>query len=87
MVNKGEAWKVPVILFADDAVLLSEDECELQGLVSEFGTVCRRRNLKVNANKSIVMVFEREESTGCSVMVGGERLENVGKFKYLECSK
>ncbi len=59
MMNEGEAWKIPAILFADDAVLLSEDEWELQGLVSEFRVVCRKRNLKMNANKSKVMVFER----------------------------
>ena len=79
----GRVWKLPVLLFADDTVLLSEDEWELQGLVREFGSVCKKRNLKVNANKSKVMVFERSEDTECRVSLEGEEMENVRVFKYL----
>ncbi len=42
-------------MFADNAVLLDENEWEMQGLVSEFGTVCEKRDLKVDAYKSKVM--------------------------------
>uniref|UniRef100_UPI003EBBE11F reverse transcriptase domain-containing protein n=1 Tax=Klebsiella pneumoniae TaxID=573 RepID=UPI003EBBE11F len=52
LMRDDRVWKIPVLLFADDTVLLSEDEWELQGLVNEFGRVCTKRNLKVNANKS-----------------------------------
>ncbi len=52
-------------------------------MVSKFGTMHERRNLKVNANKSKVMVFERGESTECSVRLDEESLEKIGKFKYL----
>ncbi len=45
-------------LYADDTVLLAESEAMLQRIVDEFDRVCRRK-LKVNADKSKVMVFER----------------------------
>lgn len=48
-------------MFADDTVLLTEDEWEQQGLVSEFGNVCNKLNLKINATMSKILVFERKK--------------------------
>ncbi len=42
-------------------MLLEESEGDLQRVVIEFYNVCKRRNLKVNAGKSKVMVFVRRE--------------------------
>ena len=83
MTCDGNEWKLPVLLFADDTVLMSDNELELQGLVTEFGTVCSKRNLKVNVAKSKVMVFERGADTECAVRLNGQVMENVSSFKYL----
>ena len=95
----GGKWCVNTILFADDTVLIAESEKDLQKLVSEFDNVCRRRKLKVNENKSKVMVFERSRSEvvdfadkyrvktecprECSIVLNGKELEEVDEFKYL----
>ncbi len=42
-------------------MLLAESEGDLQSVVNEFLSVCKRRKLKLNAGKSKVMVFERRE--------------------------
>ncbi len=42
-------------------MLLAESEGDLQRVVNEFFSLCKRRKLKVNAGKSKVMVFERRE--------------------------
>ncbi len=42
-------------------MLLAESEGDLQRVVNEFYSICKRRKLKVNAKKSKVMVFERRE--------------------------
>ena len=39
--------------------------------MGRFLDVCRRRGLKVNANKSKVMVLSVEEELGCEIRVGG----------------
>ncbi len=57
----GVNWSVAACLLADDTVLVTESERELQRVVDQFHSVCSRRNLKVNAGKSNVMVFERKE--------------------------
>ena len=47
--------------------------------------MCRRRELKVNASKSKVMVLNGEEGLKCKVHADGIRLEHVSKFKYFGC--
>ncbi len=42
-------------------LLVAESEGDLQRVVNEFFSVCKRRKLKVNPGKSKVMVFERRE--------------------------
>ncbi len=89
----GEIWSVVTCLFADDTMLLAENEGYLQRVVNEFYSVCKKRQLKVNAGKSKVMVFEmREEElinfntayrvrlpavARCRIMLGSEKMEEV----------
>ncbi len=46
-------------LYVDDTKLLAESEGMLHRIVDEFDRVCKRRQVKVNAGRSKVMVFER----------------------------
>ncbi len=93
--------ELPVVagLYADDTVLLAENEGILQRIVDEFGRVCKRRKLKVNAGKNKVMIFERaREQTinfakpyrvgskailRCKIWLGKEKMEEVNESKYL----
>ncbi len=43
----GEVWSVVTCLFADDTMLLTESVGDLQRVVNEFCSVCKRRKLKV----------------------------------------
>ena len=70
------------LLYADDLVLRGESEESLRRLVEGFGRVCKRRGLKVNGEKSKVMVVSRE-NVQCRIMLDGEILEQVSEFKYL----
>ena len=38
-------------MFADDTVLLSDNEEKLESLVQEFGRVCQKRKLLVNETR------------------------------------
>ena len=72
------------VLFTDDTALVADPEEALQQLVTEFGRVCDRRKLKVNVGKSKVMRCTRRDVVGeLLVNLGGERLEEVGSFRYL----
>ena len=47
--------------------------------------MCRIIGLKVNADKSKVMILNVQEGLECEVHVDGIRLEHVPEFKYLKC--
>src|SRR5678815_1343878 len=81
--ENGDEWRVPYLLYADDLVLCGECEESLRGLIERFGRVCKRRGLKVNINKSKVMVVS-VDSPRCEVILDGEQLEQVSNVKYLE---
>src|SRR5678815_4787187 len=68
MMENGDEWRVPYLLYADDLVLRGESEESLRGLVERFGRVCKRRGLKVSVDKSKVMVVS-EDSPQCEVTV------------------
>ena len=52
-VNGGRC-EVNQLLFADDTALVADSEEKLRRLVSEFGIICERKNLRVNVGKSKV---------------------------------
>ncbi len=80
-------------------MLIAENDSDLQILVSVFDSVWKRRKLKVNVNKSKVMVCERSSSEivdfvcpyrvgiecekECKIILNGEEMEEVNEFKYL----
>ena len=82
MVENGREWRLPCLLYADDLVLCVESEESLKKLIEGFRRVCKRRGLKVNVDKSKVMVVSGENMP-CRIMLDGELLEQVSEFKYL----
>ena len=67
-------------MYVDDLVLCGELKQDLRAIVGHFVEVCRRRGLKVSADKSKVTVSSGEE---CEICVDGTRL--CQEFKYLGC--
>jgi hypothetical protein len=73
------------LLYADDTALLSETETGLRLLVEKFAQVCQKRLLKINEDKSKLMIFEYGETSECDIRVNGRFIEVVDKFCYLGC--
>ncbi|CAK1581002.1 unnamed protein product [Parnassius mnemosyne] len=60
--------KVNCLVYADDAMLIAPSEAELQTLVTCIKEECEIKGLRLNANKTKVLVFERdEERTKCEI--------------------
>ncbi len=62
MCVNNDKWVLNTIMFADDTVLIADNESDLQKIVNVFDSVCKRRKPKVNTNKSKVMASERSKS-------------------------
>ena len=83
--EEGREWRWPGLFYADDLGLCGESVEHLKVVEERFAELCRRRGLKVSADKSKVMVLDGEEGFECEIIVDGVRLEQVSELKYLGC--
>jgi exonuclease III len=78
--------RVKCLLYADDQVLLASSAGELQDMVTLLNGEFEAKGMKVNASKTKVMIFEKnEEMTACEILIGDESVEQVREFVYLGC--
>jgi hypothetical protein len=76
--------KLFTILYADETVLLAESAEELQSELNYFYEYCEKWNLKVNINKSKVMVFSKGRlPINLNFNMNNMKLEIVSEFIYL----
>ena len=79
--------KLPLfaLMYADDAVIFSKSKTGLQNMLDKLNVYCKRWNLKVNVDKTKVMIFEKGRTTFVDIGLyfDGTKLELVASFKYL----
>ena len=76
--------RVPLLLYADDIVLLAESRLELQHMLSVLEAFCSRNELVVNLSKSAAMVLEpRGRDTPVAVCYLGREMPVVQEYRYL----
>ena len=69
-------------MFADDLVLIAEDQIRLQEMVSNLDQQCQNYGMRMSRDKTEVMVTSREPIQ-CDIELDGETLRQVEQFKYL----
>ena len=80
----GIYLKLFVILYADDTVLMAESSADLQNQLNSFQDYCSIWKLKVNTDKSKVMVFSRGKlPRNLNFSLNGKKLEIVNSLNYL----
>ena len=76
--------KLFVLLYADDTVIMSESKEDMQNQLNVFNDFCKKWKLKVNAEKSKVLVFSNGRLTANLKFTYNNRdLEIVPNFSYL----
>ena len=76
------SFKISRLLFADDLVLLADSESGLQRALDGFAAACDYAGMKISTAKTEVLHLSRKP-VQCSLQVGGVKLKQVEKFKYL----
>ncbi len=76
---------VPLLLYADDLILMSESASGLQKQLDALASFYEQRQLTVNLSKTKVVVFEARvrQSDVCDFVLGGAVVERVESYKYL----
>ena len=76
-------WTFFFILYADDQVLFTTTPESLQHLLNDVQNYCDTFSLKININKTKVMIFEKGRPTTYDFFLYDKKLEVVSSFKYL----
>lgn len=73
------------LLYADDLVLLSENEEDLQTMLNILNDWCRKWRMRINVNKSKILHFRipSQTRTTYDFKIGNISLEIVNRYKYL----
>ena len=83
-VQLGGGENINCILWADDIILLSDNEKGLSTLLSELKNYSDLNQLKINTDKTKCMIFNKSgRLIRRSFFLGLTRLENVRSYKYL----
>ena len=74
---------VPLLLYADDLILMSESAAGLQKQLDALASFCEESQLTVNLSKTKVVVFEHRQSDVPDFVLNGAVVERVESYKYL----
>ena len=69
--------------YADDTVLIASTESDLQKIVDRLNESSLKAGLRMNAQKTKVMVISKRTNLSLKISVSGEKLDVVRKYKYL----
>ena len=75
--------KLFLLPFADDAIIFAQKPEALQCILNDLSTYCDTWKLRVNTNKTKVMIFEKGIPTSYDFYYGNTLLNIVDCFKYL----
>jgi hypothetical protein len=77
--------KLAILLYADDVVLLAENEKDLQKMLDVLNFWCKNNALYVNVNKSKIMHFRNPSvpRTDFNFTVNGNSMDCVNCYQYL----
>lgn len=73
---------IKILCYADDAILIAEDEDGLQRLLYRFTTTAQDFNMIISTKKTQSMVISKEPIR-CKVVANDKIIDQVMRFKYL----
>lgn len=81
-IKVGGNW-IQDVRFADDQGMVADTEEGLQKMMDRLVEKAEEYNMKVNVKKTKVMRISRQGGGKVSLVIGGQCVEQVTKFKYL----
>ena len=77
--------KLLLLLYADDTVIFSDNEENFRKSLDSFYEYCLMWKLKVNFDKTKIIIFNKQYTTGIPIQfkLGEHEIEVIEKYKYL----
>ncbi len=76
---------IMTLLFADDQVMISDNEDTLQRALYELQMIIKEYNLEISIQKTKSMAFQGKYPNRCKLVVNSQNIEQVSSFKFLGC--
>ena len=70
---------IPIVCYADDAVLMVENEDDLQALLDTFNANSVRHNMKISTTKTKSMVISKTPLT-CNLKINNTPIEQLSRI-------
>ncbi len=74
---------VPLLLYADDLILMSTTAAGLHQQSDALASLCDKRQLTVNLSKTKIMIFEARHSCVTDLVLNSAVVERVESYRYL----
>jgi hypothetical protein len=74
---------VKALRFADDQAMLASTQEKLQEMMNHLESNSQEYGMKINTKKTKVMKISRNKETTVTIIINGEKVEQVGEFCYL----
>src|SRR6476469_9721417 len=71
------------VKYADDQGTVANTEARLQSLMDSLNTTAKQYDMKINIKKTKAMVVSSNGGERVNIIVKGQSVEQVSKFKYL----
>ena len=78
-----EELQIFLLMFADDAILFSQNPQALQSMLNDIQLYCETWGLRLKVNKNKMMIFENGRHTTHNFFINNQPIEIVSSFKYL----
>ena len=75
--------KILILLYADDTVVISDNESSFQTSLDNFYSYCQTWKLKINFDKTKVIIFGARNPGRYVFKINGKQIECVKEYKYL----
>jgi hypothetical protein len=75
--------KLFILLYADDTVIFSENENDMQHALNCFKVYCETWKLTINIDKTKIVTFSKGNPRKRDYFIGDDVVENVNEYKYL----
>ena len=75
--------KIFILLYADDTVIVSEDQNSFQNILNDFYQYCKLWKLTMNMQKTKVIISGTSRLDKYKFTINGENIEIVKEYKYL----
>jgi hypothetical protein len=75
--------KLNALMYAHDTLILSKSKTGLDKALRIMEVYYRKWQLKINTDKTKIMIFNKRKIKNCSFVLSGHLLENVNTYNYL----